>query len=148
MLWINPLQNPDVYIWALILSNVLCLVVVCRQKWITMSESLNVSIIGRYEARIKNREVTFLFEASRQWEIWNLSNKAQRSLGETTCLNVNEPICIIVTFTPNLHTMADKYLTWPDGGSRMSWEVQVHFRERFWVKLPGLLTQLLRKRGF
>ena len=42
-----------------------------------MSESLNISKAGRYEARTKGRLVTALFEASRQWEIWNLARRGE-----------------------------------------------------------------------
>ena len=67
-----------------------------RQRWITMSESLNVSRTGGYEARVKAELATVSAEADRQWEIWNLSNEAQRSLRETPDLNVNEPIRSVV----------------------------------------------------
>ena len=51
-----------------------------------MSESLNVLRTKRYEARTKDEMVTALFEASRQREIWNLSNEAQKSLRESAGL--------------------------------------------------------------
>ena len=35
--------------------------------------------------------VTVISEADRQREIWNLSDKAQKSLREAASLNVNEP---------------------------------------------------------
>ncbi|MHB8560028.1 MAG: hypothetical protein ACYDAP_02515 [Thermoplasmataceae archaeon] len=44
-----------------------------------MSESLNVERTGNYKARVKVILVTDMTEADRQREIWNLSNKAQRS---------------------------------------------------------------------
>jgi len=61
-----------------------------------VNESFNVEIIGNYEARVKDRLVTVLSEADRQREIWNLSNKAQKSLREAAGLNKNEHICSIV----------------------------------------------------
>ena len=56
-----------------------------------MSESLNIGKTGNYEARVKVILVTDMAEADRQREIWNLSNKAQRSLREAAGLNANEP---------------------------------------------------------
>ena len=64
-----------------------------------MRESLNVSKTGRYEARVKVMLETVMAEADRQWEIWNLSNEAQRSLRETTGLNEHEHVCSVVTPT-------------------------------------------------
>ncbi|MHB8562065.1 MAG: hypothetical protein ACYDAP_13075, partial [Thermoplasmataceae archaeon] len=64
-----------------------------------MSESLNVLKTGRYEARGNDGLATVSSEATRQWEIWNLSNKAQRSLREAAGLNVNKPTSSAVRST-------------------------------------------------
>lgn len=40
-----------------------------------MGESLNVLRTGRYETRVKDRLATVLSEATRQREIWDLSNE-------------------------------------------------------------------------
>ncbi|MHB8359630.1 MAG: hypothetical protein ACYDCP_09045 [Thermoplasmataceae archaeon] len=56
-----------------------------------MSESLNIGKTENYEARVKGMLVTVISEADRQREIWNLSDKAQKSLREAASLNVNEP---------------------------------------------------------
>ena len=79
-----------------------------------MSESLNVLRTGRYEARTKGRLVTDLSEAGRQWEIWNLSNKAQRSLRENAGLNVNEPICSTVmhTLSNGMTVCVEPFVSW------------------------------------
>ena len=45
--------------------------------------------------------VTVLLEADRQWEEWNLSNEAQKSLRETAGLNENEHICSVVSSSPS-----------------------------------------------
>ena len=66
-----------------------------------MSESLNVLRTKRYEARTKDEMVTALFEASRQREIWNLSNEAQKSLRESAGLKKNEPTSSTVIFSPS-----------------------------------------------
>ena len=64
-----------------------------------MSESLNIGRTGNYEARVKDGLVTVPSEADRQREIWNLSDKAQRSLREAAGLNENESICSVVMST-------------------------------------------------
>ena len=64
-----------------------------------MSESLNIGKTGNYEARVKVVLVTDMTEADRQREEWNLSNKAQRSLGEAAGLNANKPTSSVVICT-------------------------------------------------
>ncbi len=66
-----------------------------------MSESLNVLKTGRYEARGNDGLATVLSEATRQWEIWNHSDMAQRSLREAAGLNESKPICSVVNSTPS-----------------------------------------------
>ncbi|MHB8358226.1 MAG: hypothetical protein ACYDCP_01825 [Thermoplasmataceae archaeon] len=61
-----------------------------------MSESLNIGKTENYEARVKGMLATVISEADRQREIWNLSNKAQKSLREAAGLNANEPASSIV----------------------------------------------------
>ena len=79
-----------------------------------MSESLNVLKTGRYEARGNDGLATISSEATRQWEIWNLSNKAQRSLREAAGLNVNEPTSSVVirTSSNGVNGRADPILLW------------------------------------
>ena len=78
-----------------------------------MSESLNILKAGRYEARTKGRLATALLEASRQWEIWNLS-KAQKSLREAAGLNKSEPICsaVICTSSNGVNVCAEPVILW------------------------------------
>ena len=64
-----------------------------------MSESLNVLKTGRYEARGNDGLATVSSEATRQWEIWNHSNMAQRSLHKTAGLNANKPTSSVVMCT-------------------------------------------------
>ena len=64
-----------------------------------MSESLNTVKIGSCEARAKIMLATAMVEAGRQWEIWNLSDEAQKSLREAAGLNENEHICSVVIST-------------------------------------------------
>jgi hypothetical protein len=66
-----------------------------------MSESLNVSRTGKYEAMVKGGLVKVLPEADRQWEEWNLSNEAQKSLRQIAGLNENEHICSVVSSSPS-----------------------------------------------
>ena len=79
-----------------------------------MSESLNVLKTGRYEARGNDELATVSSEATRQREIWNLSNKAQRSLRETAGLNMNEPKSNVVirTSSNGVNGRADPILLW------------------------------------
>ena len=64
-----------------------------------MSESLNVLKTGRYEARGNDGLATVLSEATRQWEIWNHSDMAQRSLREAAGLNANKSTSSVVIRT-------------------------------------------------
>ncbi|MHB1902457.1 MAG: hypothetical protein ACYCSO_10430 [Cuniculiplasma sp.] len=64
-----------------------------------MSESLNIGKTENYEARVKDGLATVPSEADRQREIWNLSDKAQKSLREAAGLNVNEPTSSVVICT-------------------------------------------------
>ena len=79
-----------------------------------MSESLNVERTGNYKARVKVILVTDMTEADRQREIWNLSNKAQRSLREAAGLNANEPTSSVVNqYRSNVDNgCADPVRTW------------------------------------
>lgn len=79
-----------------------------------MSESLNIERTGNYEARVKAILVTGMAEADRQWETWNLSNEAQRSLRRTAGLNENEPTGSVVKSHPGNWDSgcAEPLLTW------------------------------------
>ena len=79
-----------------------------------MSESLNIGKTGNYEARVKVIMVTDMTEADRQREIWNLSDKAQRSLREAAGLNANEPTSSVVISTSSngVNECADPVCTW------------------------------------
>ena len=85
-----------------------------RQRWIAMSESLNIVRTGNYEARVKDGLVTVPSEADRQWEIWNLRNEAQRSLREAAGLNANEPIrsAVICTSSNGVNGCAEPVRWW------------------------------------
>ena len=58
--------------------------------------------------------VTAISEADRQREIWNLSDKAQRSLREAAGLNANEPTSSVVmtTLSNERNGCADPIRTW------------------------------------
>ena len=58
--------------------------------------------------------VTVISEADRQREIWNLSNKAQKSLREAAGLNVNEPISSVVIKTRSnaVNGCAEPVMVW------------------------------------
>ena len=79
-----------------------------------MSESLNIGRTENYEARVKGMLVTAISEADRQREIWNLSDKAQRSLREAAGLNANEPTSSVVmtTLSNERNGCADPIRTW------------------------------------
>ena len=79
-----------------------------------MSESLNVERTGNYKTRVKVILVTDMTEADRQREIWNLSNKAQRSLREAAGLNANEPISSVVIKTRSnaVNGCAEPVMVW------------------------------------
>ena len=79
-----------------------------------MSESLNVLKTGRYEARGNDGLATVLSEATRQWEIWNHSDMAQRSLREAAGLNANKSTSSVVirTSSNGVNGRADPILLW------------------------------------
>ena len=79
-----------------------------------MSESLDIGKTENYEARVKGMLVTVISEADRQREIWNLSNKAQKSLREAAGLNVNEPTGSVVMspLSNEENGCADPILLW------------------------------------
>ena len=85
-----------------------------RQRWIAMSESLNVLRTERYEARVKVMLVTAMAEADRQREEWNLSNEAQKPLRKATGLNKNEPTSSTVIYPPSngMNVCVEPVLTW------------------------------------
>ena len=79
-----------------------------------MSESFSIAKTGNYEARTKGRAVPFLLEAGRQLEIWNIREKAQRSLREAAGLNESEHIysVIILTSSNGVNGCAESVMRW------------------------------------
>ena len=100
-----------------------------------MSENLNVSGAGRYEARVKGTLATVMPEADRQREKWNLSNEVQRSLRRTAGLNMSEPTCSVVKNHPG---------NWDSGCAEplFTWRRQYRLPALAWVTgHPGVTGQ-------